>query len=238
MSTFVSEKKISPPVRLLQPPLSTKEIGRKILSMTARDIELIGSQIINNAMNNLGPAGKARVDQEVMKVKGLSEDPMDIEPIGSQIINNAVNNLGPASKARVDQETMKVKGLSEDPMDIEKGKSRFLSDEDTARFKLAALDAVKKEIAGSFSRPHQLIDGGLSFQVSGNEPTGFVLKAAVGIDLTLKDIPSRYYIHLKLDEKLTQEKSDLVFVLTETSEGVEFSKTSFTVRQLEQDFLS
>jgi hypothetical protein len=124
--------------------------------------------------------------------------------------------------------------------DIKKEEAPFQSDIDMARFMQIALWPVIKKITDSFSTPLSFLEDGLEFQISDNGPMGFVKETAekFNIEITLDDIPRKYFVTLKLDENLTNytnEKSDLIFVLTEESEGIEFSKRTFTIKELEQE---
>jgi hypothetical protein len=188
----------------LQQPLSAKEISGKISSIKAIQIELIGGEIINSVLNNLGPIGKARVAQEVMQVTGVPK--------------------GPKGK-------MMCLTMMNAKMDVERGKEQFFSDKVATRFMLSALGPVKTKIIESFSTPSFFVESGLNFQISDYEPMGFVREIAeeMGIDLTLNDVPSKYYVRLELDEKLTQEKADLVFAIIQQSDGVIFSQKTFTI---------
>jgi len=195
---------------LAEQPQPIQEIVGKISSIDAREIGLIGAKIIEKVVNNLGPLGKACVALELLK-KGAPESynrlPNDIK------IMFAKRHIEPAH-----------------PL--------FQSDTDEAKFMLLALWPVTRKISDCFSTPLGFLRDGLVFKVS-DEPTGFIKETArqLGITITLNDIPAKYYVTLKVDTKLPEENSDLVFVLTEESEGVEFSKMTFTIKELTQEML-
>ncbi|NGX38240.1 MAG: hypothetical protein K1000chlam2_01412, partial [Chlamydiae bacterium] len=50
------------------------------------------------------------------------------------------------------------------------------------------------------------------------------------LGLTPLEAPNKWKILLTLDKELTQEKAELVFSLTQTSNGIEFSKETFTIK--------
>ena len=49
-------------------------------------------------------------------------------------------------------------------------------------------------------------------------------------------VPSKYIILLCLNTRLSKEQSKMVFTLTETCLGSEFSTQTFTIEELEQNF--
>ena len=213
MSIFVSGDKLpSTHGQSIPQPLSTHEINQRISSIDASHIELIGIKMIEPLIHNLGPVGKARVALEVMKIKEVPEGPMSVDMCITMMCAK---------------------------IEIEKGRGRFFSDEKASEFMREALWPVKQKIAESFSES-DFFKTALELQISDYNPMGFVVGAAgrIRVLLTVNDVPIKYYLILKLDEQLTQEKSDLVFSLTEKSEGVEFSKQTFTVRELEEQFVS
>lgn len=195
-------------------PLSIKEITEKLTSIDALQIELIGLEIANNVLNNLGPIGTARVMQKVMQKKGASmSGPMAI------IMR------------------MNIKSAQED---IKEGKSQFLSELKAAEFLSLALHPIKDAITERLSTPDSFIQSGTLFKLSDYDPAGFLKETAdkMGLDITMNDVPNKYYVFLTLDKEATQEKSELVFALTERSQDVEFSNRKFTISELEQNFRS
>ena len=99
---------------------------------------------------------------------------------------------------------------------------------------------IQKSITQSFSIPGSFLEKGLSFRLSEYEPVEILKTIAeeLGIIITIVDVPVRYYIDVKLDEKLTQEKSEIVFSLVETSDTVEFSTKTFSVEELRKQWMS
>ena len=193
-------------------PLTVQDIGKKISAIDAVQIELIGSKIIEQVMNNLGTVGKARVAQQIMQKRGASSSgPMDI---------------------------MMRMTMMHAKMDMEGGEAQFFSEKNAAKFLLSALWPVKEKIEKSFSRPDWFLEYGAHFQISNYEPTGFLRETSekTGIEVTINDVPSKYYVFLKLDKELTQQKSELVFSLTQKSDGVEFAQETFTLTELMQSF--
>ncbi len=171
-----------------------------------------------------------------------SIDALKIETISTKIIEKVLNNLGFVGKVFVEKQVRQKKGLAELPFPttipaVLENKP-FLSNADTAKFFPAALLLVTTKISSAFSTSSNFMDSGLCFQISDCEPMGFVHDAAkqTGIDLTSDHIPSKYFVHFKGDLEQTREKAEVVFVLTEESEGIEFSKSTFTIAELQQEF--
>jgi hypothetical protein len=191
--------------------ISPENIVKKISSIDALQIELIGHKIAEKIVNNLGPVGKAKVAQKINPKQKASEMTM----------------------------MLMIQTMMHARMDMEQGK-QFLSEEEAFKFVMLALWPIKDKITDSFSKPDWFLEYGLYFQLSDYEPMGVLSETAekMGLNITLNDVPSKYYIYLKLDKELTNEKSDLVFVLTEKSNNVEFSKKTFTIKELEQEFNS
>ncbi len=123
---------------------------------------------------------------------------------------------------------------------MESEKTQFLSDEQAERFQEEALRPVEAAISDSFSEPDEFLEDGTRFHLSEYRPMGFLAETAeeIGLELTVLDVPPKYCVRLKLDKALTQEKSDLVFALTEESDKVEFSRKTFTISELERNFRS
>ena len=70
--------------------------------------------------------------------------------------------------------------------------------------------------------------------ISDYDPSDFISEAATksGFELTLLDVPLKYFVELKLDKELTQQRRELVFVLSNTSDDIEISKSTFTLNEL------
>lgn len=189
--------------------MSIANIREKITSITAEQIELIGVKIAKALVNNLGLGNKARIAQKTVQNSAKPVDGMRI-----MMMRQAVTfaKLGD-------------------------GKAQFLSDKDTAKFLAVSLELIKKDITASLSISDLFFEEGAYIELSDYEPKGVLKKTAkqIGVKITQLEVPMRYYIFLKLDLELTHEKSDLVFSLTEKSEGVEFSKKTFTLKELEEE---
>ena len=194
-----------------KPTLSSREIVEKLSSINAEQIELIGTQIVQKVLNNLGPVRKLKVALKVSEAKG--------EPMNG-----------------IEQATLLLSAKQA----ISNGKRQFLSKLDASRFVMTALWPVKSAIRESFSTPSAFLRDGLFFQLSDYEPEGFLAETAekMGIALNFTDVPTKYCVRLKLDNELTNEKSDLVFSIIEQSHGVIFPETYFTVKELEEKFYS
>lgn len=192
----------------VKPPISVRHMKLDIEKIEDLQIELIGLQIALAVEKNLGYVGKARAAQLVMQKKGSAV--------------SAHENI------LFRQTMMHAK--------MEMGKP-FLSNIQAAQFQLGALWPIKKAIANSFSTAEQFLESGLCFKLSDYEPMGFLKEVAekIALELNLTHVPPKYYVYLRLDRELTQEKSDLVFVLTEESEGVEFTRKNFSLSELEQE---
>ena len=137
-------------------------------------------------------------------------------------------------------DTMIIQAMVRSKRCVDEENVEFLSEEDSGNFSQVALHPIKEVITKAFSIPNEFFESGLCFKLSEYEPRGVLKETAekVGIKMTLVDVPPRYYVFLKLDEKLTKEKSELVFVLTAKSKNVEFSKKIFTISELKTDYYS
>lgn len=209
-------------------------------------------------MDPLGFSPTSHVSMEIEEKKVSSNniekmiasvDALQIELIGSKICEKIVNNLGTVPRARIMQQVVKEKDFADHfskmvflmathaaDEDMEKGK-RFLTEDQAGSFLLYLLWPVKDLITGGFSRPHHFVKAGVTFEISDYEPTEMINKIAkkIGVEITLVQVPHKYSIYLKLDEKLTSEKSQLVFNLIGVSQGVEVSKETFTINELEEE---
>jgi hypothetical protein len=204
----------------IQQSLSSHEISEKISSIDALEIELLSRKIITRIMKNLGDTNVNRIEQKINNIN-LEKSPSLVSMMAALYL--ALEGMG-----------------GEIQLNIEGRKPTFLSKKDANKFMLEALSPMQKEIANSFSTPSIFLEDGICFQISDQyEPMGFVSKAAetIGVDLTFQ-IPHTYRVRLKLDEQLTQKKSDLVFSLTGESRGIEISKETFTIKKLEEEFRS
>lgn len=119
---------------------------------------------------------------------------------------------------------------------MKEGGAEFFSEEDYGKFYMAILGPLKDLISEKFSMPSSFLERGLYDRLSDYRPEGILAKTAreIGINLDSKHVPLRYDIHLILDKALSQKHATLVFSLTEKSDGVEFSKRTFTIEQLER----
>src|ERR1700688_3727412 len=55
-------------------PLSPQQIEAKIAALTAEDIDLLSEKMAEKIVNQLGPIKAARINAQVVKVKGASEE--------------------------------------------------------------------------------------------------------------------------------------------------------------------
>lgn len=210
MSSAVSSVSTSPTLTL-QHPLSTKKIVDRIRSITAPQIDLISSAITESILNHLGPIGKARVAMEVNEIKG------------------GVNS-GPEAD-------MLELILRRADMEMASGRTQFFPEIRRAKFHLVALARIKEEITHHFSHPNFFLETGMFFQISDYRPSKFldgILKDA-GMKLTMMEVPTGLSLLLKLDHELTMRQSELVFEYSESSEGIEFFKKTFTLNGLEPE---
>lgn len=188
--------------------LSLLDISKKISSINASQIELMGLKIAEHLANKLGPVCKARIAKQVDAKRGQESD--------------------------IDLRLTMIHAA----MAIKKGNTKFLSDTDFVKFCFVTSSSIKPAITDSFSKPNCFLESGIVFDISDSdhEPRGILSITAqkIGIDITSSDLPSEYAIYLKLEKDLTLAKSELVFVLIGTSEDVEFSRTIFTIEELEQ----
>ena len=95
---------------------------------------------------------------------------------------------------------------------------------------------VREKIRQSFSTPADFLEQGMRLELTDYHPVGILAESAeeIGLKITLLDVPPRYEIEMKLDQELTRERGKLVFTLIQTSGGVELSKESFTIQELEK----
>lgn len=192
------------------PPLSKDEICAKIKGLTPVQVELIGTKLAELVFNNVGMIAKYRV---AMKVREVNKDVDKDNPMAAMLLRQA------GMHARTESQQGK----------------KFLTNEQFFACVMHALWPIKKQINQSFSVPETFLSYGVRFLLSDYEPEGFLAETAekVGIDLSLIHVPPKYSITLELDKEAWM--SDLAFVLKEKSEGVEFSKTSFKVAELEKE---
>jgi hypothetical protein len=195
------------------PPMSTKEMEEKISSIQANEIEQIGVKIVEKIVNNLGPGRKAHILRQIDQIRPREKKPM------------------PPLKGLIQSTALRAANRP------------FLTDEQTLKLMNSLLSSVKQKITQSFSTPGGFVDGGLFFQISDRreecEPettiADFVSKGAkkAGITLSEENVPTQYCVRLELDQKLTQEKQALIFAVSQQSEGVEFARMTFSLRDLE-----
>ena len=203
----------------IAPPLSNSDIVEKIRSITADECALITLLIVQRIMQNLGPIAKAHIGHQVM----LSVPDHDLLRMLStpEQIGARVEELIAAVKA------MKAK------------RTFFFKDQDQARkFTMASRRPVQNKIVDSFSSPHEFLEDGTCIQISDYEPSSFLkqLFQEINKEVTQQDVPVQYWINLKIDTLETQQRGELVFSLTATSENIEFSKEIFTLDELQKNF--
>lgn len=191
--------------------LSLDKVRRKISSIGARQIGLVGSQIVNSILDNLGPIAKARAALQTAGQRS-SDDPQA-------------------------EMMMKVTMSFAAEAEAEK-KPPFLSREQRSRLSWRMLQPVEAEIRQSFSIPEDFLETGLRLKLTDYKPVGILAESATKIELeiTVLDVPPHYEIELKLDQELTRERGKLVFTLTQITDGAELSKKPFTLQELEKEF--
>lgn len=188
--------------------ISLKEILDKISKITDKTIELIGAKIVSVIPGRLGAANKNQVEFEIgSKGKGFDH------PIRIMMLRMML------TQAKAGKKNTK----------------QLFSLDQLGQFYIKALQPIKSEIAAAFSNSSLFEEFGLYFKLSDDEPMGILAQMSkeLNLDITMLDVPQKYQIHLKLDPELTKQKSDLVFAMTEESDGVEFSRTTFTIEELE-----
>jgi len=186
--------------------LSVKDICNKVTSINASQIALIGNEIGGNLLDNLGPSNKNRIELQVMQ-KNESQ-------------RNFIMHL----------ELM----LAMDDSPI--AEKEFLSNDDCKRFLLSILKPLTDALEDSFAKPNDFLEFGTIVQISDDLPMGILKETAnnLKIDITENDVPSKYYIYLKLDRESMQQEAELVFALTAECNGIKFSEETFTIQDLEE----
>lgn len=197
-----------------QPIINDRILEEKISKINATQLELLGWRLASQILHNLGKVAKARIEPEVAQKKGA-----------------------PLSEAQL--RTLEMGRMAAEK-EVEISGIEFLSGSKSADFITAMLSLIKNAISKNFSTPSQFLTSGLDFKLSEHNPEGILAETAkkIRIDINMNQVPIRYYIHLRIDKALSQQQSKLVFSFTEESDGVEFDKHTFTVEQLEQDFMN
>ncbi len=178
----------------------------KISKIDAWQIELIGLAIVNQILPNLGSDGKARVEQRVLEMTGKL-----------------------AELSMFELATLMVAPF----LEIKEKDPLRLSKEKLALFGHALLVPVRQAITQALSIPIDFLDRGLRFQLSETVPTKILEESAekIGIKITADDVPFNYCITLNLDKGLSHKYSTLVFSLTQTCGGAEFSKRFYSIEK-------
>jgi hypothetical protein len=71
------------------------------------------------------------------------------------------------------------------------------------------------------------------FQLSDYGPMGILLNACETTkkEISIFDVPTKYIVHLNVDQEKTLRTGKLVFVLAQASDRTEFSRTAFTLKK-------
>jgi len=196
---------------LVQKKYSERKIIEKLRSITVWQIELIGIEIAEKMRSNLGPVAKAKVAIQVMNAMNVD-------------LNNRIME----------------KHLMTGRMAMQTHSLHFFSGPESLLFMKTAIEPIKAVITGSFSTPVEFLQNGKTFSVSNCGPTDFLQSIAgtMKIHLNETNTPENYSIHLSLSREVINDRSELVFCITEKSEGTVFSTTTFTAEELEKKFNS
>jgi hypothetical protein len=218
--TTSSTPSIHPPAATAASPaqISPRQMEAKIAALTAEDIDLLSEKMAEKIVNQLGPIKAARINAQVVKVKGYSEE-MSTKLLHVRLVMNHLSEY----------------------------KSKpFLSDIEAVKLFGVTSSLLSALITHDFSTPQTFLQSGMHIRLSDHEPETILNTIAqkVGIDLNLTNVAAKWHLDLKIDQELTQRKSDvyfthrcnLVFLLLETSAGVEISRQTFTIGELEDAF--
>jgi hypothetical protein len=190
--------------------LSLHQIETKIGALTAEEIFFVSAKIAEKIVNQLGPIRTARINAQVIKEKGQTDE-LITRLLHARLVSKHLSEL----------------------------KSKpFLSDEEAGKLCLAITRLLQIEMTREFSMPQVFLEAGVHLPLTDDEPQT-MLKAAVGkvgIDLNMTNVAYQWHLDLKIDQEVTQQKSNLVFALLETSAGVEISKKLFALGELEKEF--
>ncbi len=193
--------------------LSPRQLEAKIAALTAEEIELISEKMAEKIVNQLGPIKAARINAQVVKAKGDSELKLNTKLLHARLVMNHLSEY----------------------------KSKpFLSDSEAVKLFGVTSSLLSALITHDFSTPSNFLQSGMHLRLSDYEPETILNTCArkVGIDLNLTNVAAKWHLDLKIDQELTQRESVLVFLLLETSAGVEISRQTFTIGELEAAFES
>jgi hypothetical protein len=182
----------------------------------------------------LPPAKKARVlDEQLLSSKISSLGSLQIISISNKIAECIMENLGFAARKQVQDllQPFDIHVKLQELTIFEPINYPFLSEEKSHVLFTYITEELCTKITYVFSLADSFIEQGWSLQISDYDPTEFLAKIAkkAGIQITLADIPWKYFIHLKIDKKRWLEEEQLCFELTETSKNVEFCQTVITL---------
>lgn len=183
---------------------------KKIGEINAEQIDLIGSEIVRELRSHLGIMGNAFVAHRIMLEKdGLSEQERSILIARQELANRII------PEAR-----------------------KFFSEKFSIKFLDVMLFHIKQKITEGFSNPSGFMRNGMTYSLSDHQSEGIVKDTCkkVGIAIDAAEIPTEYYIVLKLDTNRSQERSTLVFSLTHHSRGAQFLEAIFTIECLDREF--
>lgn len=175
------------------------------------------------------------------QIKNL--DTVRIELFAEKIAKTLAKSLGTVAKTHIAHRVMEKSGVLEPSIEVldhivklrkAQGRLEFFSKDSLEQFIQSINSPLQSVLAKSFSNPNKFLESGVLFQLSDEQPFGILktIGEPMSSRMTMLVVPSQYYIFLKLDPSLSQEKSTLAFSLTETSRDVEFSKETFTIEEL------
>ena len=142
--------------------LSLHQIETKIGALTAEEIFFVSAKIAEKLVNQLGPIRTARINAQVIKEKGQTDE--------------LITTLLPARL--VSQHLSELKSKP------------FLSDEEAGKLCLAITRLLQIEMTREFSMPQVFLEAGVHLSLTDGEPQT-LLKAAVGkvgIDLNMTNV--------------------------------------------------
>ena len=196
--------------------------------------------------NSTSSAAQSLSNKEIEdKLRGI--DAFAIELIAVRIATKILERLGPANKFASDTESSDAFLHNLDILaamtKIDEEQKPLLSKEETAKFLHCASSLIKKKIQDIFSIPGYFLINGVGWQLSNDHSLGMLTQIVeqAGLQLTINDEPTTYFIVLTLDKNLTEQNSELVFCLSEISgrnigDRVELAADTFTISDLTAEF--
>lgn len=190
--------------------LNIEKIEQAISALDFIKIELIGVKLAERIINRLGPVGKTEAER-------LTSKKSDSSDIQATKMNLRLASLNASLQI--------------------KEKKPFLNLNERSRLITTMLWLIKLDLEKSFGWPKNFLEAGVTFRLSDYEPKGILEKisSALGITISIADVPSKYTIILKLNIEQTIKKSELVFSIIEVNQNIEISEYTFTIKELEEE---